>query len=165
MLVAIWVGICGGLVIAQTPPAEPVETPPVTYSQQELKQFALAVNRVNEIEQNANKRSLRAIEEENLNLDRFNEIVEFQQQQASGETLVSDSTMLPTEEELAAFTKAGEQINQIRTEVTSQIVRAIRRTGLEPEKFQEILLAYQQSPELQKQIDKMMGQENTTVAP
>ncbi len=147
---------------AQTPGQQPVpqQQPQATpaasdFSPEELRQFAQAAGRVMEIQAQSEQKMVAAIEQEDLEVDQFNQILTMQQQRATQEDVETPAEE-PTAEEMAAFNKAAQQIMQIRQETDTEMVTAIEDEGLAPEKFQEIMMAYQQNPEVKQQIDAML---------
>ncbi|SDM08971.1 protein of unknown function [Catalinimonas alkaloidigena] len=146
---------------AQVQPA-PTQTQPQTndYSDEELQQFTKVALSVNDLEMNAQEQSIAAIEGENLDIDRFNEIAEYQQQNLNAQEEAAqaevDTSSAPTVDELAAFNKAGQQIMQIRQETTESMIQAIQAGGMAPERFQQIMMAYQENDQLRQRIDAML---------
>jgi hypothetical protein len=136
----------------QTPDAQNPQTQQQTsndFNDQELKQFANAAEKVIVIQQETEQKMVQVIEEENLEIDKFNSILKAQQSPDAEEVDAS-------EEEMQAFNNATQKLIQIQNKVQDDMVQAIEAEGLEPQKYQEIMLAYQSDPELKARIDALL---------
>jgi hypothetical protein len=118
------------------------------FDDQELQQFASAAGKVMLIQQETEQKMMQAIEDENLEIDKFNDILRSQKNQ--------ETEMTATEDEMQSFNNAAEKIIQIKTEVQSDMMRVIQEEGLEPQKYEQILLAYQSDPELKARVDALL---------
>lgn len=118
------------------------------FSDNELKQFAHAAGKVVVIQQETEQKMIKVIEEENLEVQKFNEILEAQQNQPTADIDVS-------EEDLQKFDKVAGKIVEIQTEVQGEMMKAIEEEGLAPEKYEQILLAYQSNPEVRDKVNAM----------
>lgn len=118
------------------------------FNDQELQQFASAAEKVMVIQQETEQKMIQAIEDENLEIDKFNEILKSQQ----------DDTVETTasEDEMQSFNNAAEKIIQIQTAVQSDMMRVIQEEGLEPQKYEQILMAYQSDPEMKARVDAIL---------
>lgn len=121
-----------------------------SFSDEDLAQFSEAAAKVNEIQQSAEKKMIDAIEKQGLNLDKFNEIA-MAQQNPNAEAGAID------EGDMKKFQAVSGDLQQIQTDMQPKMVEAIESTGIELDKYQEIVTAYQQSPELQQRVQEMMG--------
>lgn len=138
-------------VMAQETPAVPQQQQEVVtdFNDEELKQFASAAGKVMEIQQKTQEDMIKVIEDENLELDKFNQILMSQQNQEAEKV---DATA----EEMAAFNNASQKIMEIQTDIQTDVVKAIEEEGLEPQKYEQIMLAYQASPEIKAKIDALI---------
>lgn len=137
--------------IAQTPMQQPQQQQPVKtdFERQELEEFVDVYVASTEIQQGNEAVMMQAIEEEDLDLNRFNEILTVRQNQQSAEEIDA------TAEEMAAFNKAAEKIMAVQQEAQAEIEQLIEsKTG--GEKYQQIAMAYQQSPEVQERVNKIL---------
>lgn len=121
------------------------------FSEEELEDFVDVYVKASEIQQENETVMMQAIEEEDLELERFNEILTARQNQAS----VQDIDATP--EELASFNKAAEKIMEVQQEAQSEINELIEEK-IGAEKYQQIAMAYQQSPEVQQKINEKLQQ-------
>lgn len=132
-------------------PMTPTEAPmsePV--SQDELEQFANVVPELQAIQQSAQEGVAAAIEGSGLTRERFSELYQAQDSpEANPETSVS-----PEEQE--AFSVAYAEIQEIEQEIQSQREQVLASEGLDPQRFNEILGAIQQDPNLQQQVQEML---------
>lgn len=121
------------------------------FSEEELENFVDVYVKASEIQQENETVMMQAIEEEDLELERFNEILTARQSQES----VQDIDATP--EELASFNKAAEKIMEVQQEAQSEINDLIEEK-IGAEKYQQIAMAYQQSPEVQQKINEKLQQ-------
>lgn len=119
------------------------------FEQEELEEFVAVYLKATEIQQGNEAVMLQAIEEEELNPQRFNEILTAQQQQQSAGDIDA------TAEEMAAFNNAAEKIMEIQQEAQVEIQQLIE-SEMGGEKYQQIAMAYQQSPELQQKVNELL---------
>ncbi|UII30832.1 DUF4168 domain-containing protein [Fulvivirga ulvae] len=120
------------------------------FSKGELTSFVEAYEEVQAIQQESDRQVMAAIEEGDLSMERFNEILA-QQQDPGKESDASAG-------EMAAFNAAAQSIIQERQKVERQMVEAIEEEGIDINTYQEIMVAYQQSPKVQKKVNKMLEQ-------
>lgn len=121
-----------------------------SFSDEDLAKFSKAAAKVNEIQQSAEKQMIDAIEKQGLDLDTFNEIA-MAQQNPNAETGAID------EGDMKKFQAVSGDLQQIQMDMQPKMVEAIESTGIELNKYQEMVTAYQQSPELQQRVQEMMG--------
>jgi len=136
---------------AQTAPPAPLQQQKMNtdFSDQELKQFTKAAEAVNKVSMEADAKMVEAIEEAGLELEAFNKIAAAQQN-PNTENPAAD------EAEMKKFREVSGKLQEIQTEMQPKMVSAIESSGMDINKYQELMLAYQQSPELQAKIKKMM---------
>lgn len=122
---------------------------PTDFDSQELEEFVDVYIKSTEIQQGNEEEMIQAIENEDLEINRFNEILTVQQQQQSVEDINA------TPEEMAAFNKAAEKIMAVQQETQAEIQELIE-SEMGAEKYQEIASAYQQSPEVQERVNGIL---------
>lgn len=137
--------VCSTLSLAQSP-AQARED----FSEDELESFVNAYAEVQAIQDESDQKVMEAIESGELSVDRFNEILTQQQDPAKK----ADATA----EEMAAFNDAAQAIIQERQVVEKKMVSAIEEEGIDINVYQEIMVAYQQSPKVQKKVNELMEQ-------
>ena len=131
-------------------PASPGQT---TVTQEELQQFVSVIPMLQEIGQTSQQRSAQIIEQSGLSVERFQELSEAQ---IPGATPSSPAT--PEEQE--SFNQVAPEIQSIQEETLAQQEEVVRAGGLEPNRFNEILVAIQEDPALQQQLQQLMMQNN-----
>jgi hypothetical protein len=120
-------------------------------SESDLERFAVAIQQIQAIEQQAQAQMIEAIESQGLTLDRFNEIAQSQQDPSmQGQVDVSG-------EEAEIFEQAVERITGIRQEADLEMETAVEQEGLNVEEFNLIAQAVQQDPSLQQRVMEMLG--------
>ncbi len=121
------------------------------YTDAELKQFAKAVLEVISIQQQGQMDMIAFIEEDgSMSLDRFNELMMQAQQVASMEDLDASA------EEIQNFETLSEGIMLIQMEMEPKLIGAIEAKEISLEKYEEIMMVYQQNPELQMRIQGLL---------
>lgn len=140
----------------------PTQAPPQTAPQQqqqvkedfsddEIKTFIKANERIVQVQQEGEQEMMQAIEAEDIEIERFNEILMSRQN--------PDQETDATPEELAAFSKAAEKIMEVQQKLEQKAMKAVEEEGMAIEDYQQIMMAYQQSPKVQQQVDKIMKEE------
>lgn len=119
------------------------------FEQQELEEFVNVYIKSTEIQQGNEAEMIQAIEEEELDINRFNEILTVRQNQQSVEDIDA------TAEEMAAFNKAAEKIMEVQQETQAEIEQLIE-SEIGAEKYQQIAMAYQQSPKVQERVNGIL---------
>ncbi|YAF96989.1 MAG: DUF4168 domain-containing protein [Nodularia sp. CChRGM 3473] len=122
-------------------------------STEELQQFANVIPKLQEIGQTAQQKFAQAIQQSGLSIERFQELSQTQQSPEANPSTPA------TPEEQKSFNQASSQIQSIEQETLSQQEQVVRDGGLEPRRFSQILVAIQQSPALQQQVQQLI-QEN-----
>jgi len=121
---------------------------------EELEKFAAAMEDMREIQLESRDEISAAIEKEGLSQQRFREILQAQRN-PEVETDASEA-------ELQKFDSATEQLAQIQRDTQSQMKDAVISQGLEVARFQEILQSVRQDPQLKKQVQQIMREENNS---
>jgi hypothetical protein len=119
----------------------------VEYSDSELLAFVNAANKVLPIQQESQMKMIGEIEEENLTIDQFNDMMK---SFSNGEDINAPA------EEIESFNNALEGIQNIQIEYNEIIVETITTEGIEPAKFEEIMTNYQQDPQLQSRVNEIL---------
>lgn len=143
-------------VVAQTPvfPAIAEESlqgqAQTDVSQEELRQFAGILPRLQNIAETGQQRSLEIIQQSDISVERFQELSQAQQ------TPGSQPSSPPTQEEQQSFNQIAAQIDSIQQQTVLQQEEAVRAGGLELNRFNEIFIAVQQDPALQQQLQQLI---------
>lgn len=143
----------GTSAIAQqyTPPQSQQEAAPQDFSDADLKQFADASGRLMAMQQEGEKTMMGILQEEKISVEKFNEMAQAHQQQKLAEVAAKP-------EEMAAFNKAAQRMMELQPAMQKEVETAIQKDGMTLEKYEQIMLAYQQNPSLQERVNKLMGQ-------
>lgn len=136
---------------AQEPAAAPSVQIREDFSDDELQSFVDANEKVSAIQMEGEQQMIKAIEEEGLSVERFHEILEQQRDpQKATET---------SPEELKSFNSAAQVILQENKKLEQKMTSSIEEAGINIETYQQIMLAYQQSPAIQERVTKMVNNE------
>ncbi len=119
------------------------------FSDSELESFANAVVQIMSIQQQGQQQMMAVIEEADMTVQRFNEIT--MQVQEMGVDQVEMS-----EEEAEVFIILSEEIEQIQINLEDIMIGTIEDEGITIEKYEEIMAAYQQDPELQQRVQQLL---------
>ena len=122
------------------------------FSDDELKSFVKANEKVMAIQMEAEQNMIKAIEEQGLTVDRFHQILEEQRDPQRG-TETSN-------EELKSFNSAAKVILEENAKVEEQMTNSIEAEGIDIETYKQIMLAYQQNPAIQSRVNGMVREEN-----
>lgn len=123
------------------------QAPDIDLSNAELQQFADVVESLQGIQQQARQDMLNAIQEEGLDANRYSQIMKSQQD--------PQSTIEVSDEEMEQFQAATELIQEIEQDMRSTSMNAIEEEGFTPERFQTVLMAVRNDPELQQKLEQM----------
>lgn len=119
------------------------------FSDDELKSFVKANEKVSAIQMQAEQKMIRAIEDEGLSVERFHEILE--QQRDPSRT--SETSM----DELESFNNAAQVILEENERIEKQMTTSIEEEGIDVETYKQIMLAYQQSPAVQDRVNGLIS--------
>lgn len=117
------------------------------YSDQEIETFVEANLDVTKVQQEAQKKAMGIVKKNNLDMDRFNEIVAIQQGQSDEEA---------SAEEMKAFNAAAQEIMANNQKTQSKMVTALENHDISQEKYQNIMMAYQQDEDFRKKVDTVV---------
>jgi len=120
------------------------------FSDDELKSFVKANEKVSAIQMQAEQKMIEAIEEEGLTVERFHEILEQQRDPTRGGT---ETSM----QELESFNNAAQVILDENERIEKQMTSSIEAEGIDVETYKEIMLAYQQSPAIQNRVNDLIS--------
>ena len=144
-------GSASDLVAPAPETPEAVATPESSsISQAELQQFANAVIEVQTIERQTQESMAQLILAEGLSPERFNEI--FLAQQSVGVEPEPEITL----EEQQTFEQVLSQLETIDQAAQTSKEQAVIAQGLEVERFDQILAAVRQDPDLQQQVQELL---------
>lgn len=120
------------------------------FTDAELKQFVNANARLMTIQQESEKAMMSILAEEKISIEKFNTMAVAHQQQKLNEVGA-------TPEEMAAFNKAAGRMMELQPAMMKSAEEAIAKDGMKVERYEQIMLAYQQDPAVQEKVNKMMA--------
>ncbi|HSP40474.1 MAG TPA: DUF4168 domain-containing protein [Gillisia sp.] len=145
--------ICAGLfagttAFAQTPQLpQQQETPQINVSDAELEKFAQVIQALQTAEQESQKKMIAIVEEQDLDIEKFNEIHQAKMQNLEVTASVGDQQK---------HQKAVAKLEAMQPEIMKMMESIITTEGLTMERFQQIATAMQSSPELQQKLQQLM---------
>ncbi len=141
---------------AQVPNPAPSTQPQVTtapqtqISPEELQKFARTLKQLIVIEQGVNQQISQAVSQSGLSEQRFTEIY-----QARNNPPSQPKTAISSQEKQKfdrTFTKLGE----IQQQGQSKMQQIVKKEGIEPARFQQIMAAVKQDPALKQKVQQMI---------
>lgn len=136
---------------AQAPVTVPSTQIRADFSDDELRSFVKANEKVTAIQMEGEQNMVKAIEDEGLTVDRFHELLEHQRDpQRGNETSMSA-------EELKSFNNAAQMILDENERLEKEMTTSIEEEGIDIETYQEIMLAYQHHTGVQERVNKMIN--------
>ena len=117
-------------------------------SDQELKQFASALQQIQVINQQAQQAMVKAVEEKGLEVQRYNEIQQAQQD--------PNQEAEVTEKELKQYETATQELEEIQVQIQQQMQAKIVEEGLTVNRYQEIAAVIQNDPELHQKLQEYL---------
>jgi predicted ribosome quality control (RQC) complex YloA/Tae2 family protein len=148
ILVVFAIGMTGAY--AQLPDQVPGPQP-TDVSENELEQFALAFREIQVIDQQVQMEMLSTVQEDGIDVDRFNEFLTAQQDPVQ--------EFDASEEELSRFAAAYQEIEKIQEKALQQMEEAIQESELTMERYQEIAMTIQANPELLQKLQEHFEEE------
>lgn len=126
-------------------PTAPAQT---EVSQAEVQQFANTIEQFQTIQTGAQEQASQILESEQLSWDRFNQILQSQQ---NPQTQPSPEV---SSQEQQSFDRAVSKLTEVQQTMREQMNQAIRTQGLEPSRFAEILAMVRQDTSLRQRIEQ-----------
>lgn len=122
------------------------------FTDDELELFIDANKEVVKVQQEAEQEMMEAIDEtDGITVERFNEIAMAQQN--------PDADVNMSDEEKTAFQNAAQGVMEVQRETQAKIAATVEEEGMAFNDYRQIMMAYQQSPELQEKIRSMVQEE------
>lgn len=119
------------------------------YNDTELKKFAKVIVEVITIQQESQMQMISLIEEHEMSIKRFNEMMVESQEKPMDQ-------VAGTDDEKEAFADISVQIMEIQEQMEDRLIASIEDEGLTIDKYEQILQDYQQDPELQQRIQSLV---------
>ncbi|WP_232835082.1 DUF4168 domain-containing protein [Pleomorphovibrio marinus] len=120
------------------------------FSDDEYEKFVKINMEMIPLQEQAQQKMMNAIEEHGIDVERFQMLA--QAQQSGNITDVSEDP-----EEIAKFNEAGQEVMKVQEETNQEMQKTIAENDMDVQKFQEMSVAYNQSPKVKEKIDSMIG--------
>lgn len=139
---------------AQNAPGMDTAPPPEPVTEEELESFAVAYGEIQTIQAELDERTSSALEQSDMESERFYTLNQMAQQSdpADGLPGVSD-------EELSEYQDVLADLIAIQDEMQGEMVTAVREKELSVERFNEIIVAIQQDPDLAERAQTYIEQQ------
>lgn len=148
----LMVFVASAITLAQMPPQmqqHQQKQEKIDISDGDMKKFAAAFQEVQTINQSTQVKMQKAIQDEGLKIERFQEIQQIQNNpKQDGD--ISDN-------ELKKFKSAAGKLGQIQMQAQQSMQKKIKGEGLTIQRYQKIMASLQQDPELQKKLKEMLA--------
>ncbi len=115
---------------------------------QEFKKFASAYQQVQRVDQQAQQNMIKAIKDEGLDVQRFNQLLQAQQD--------PNQEVDASNEEIKKYESASTELEKIQGQAQQEMQEKITEEGLTVPRYQEISAAIQASPELQEKLQEYL---------
>lgn len=130
------------------PPATQQQKVKTDFSDSQLKTFVSVNQKLQPLQQATEQKMQASIKTAGLTVERFQAIAKIKE---------SGSKEAVTPDESTSFDKVVKDLMAQREKVDSEMQDIIKKEGMDVQTFQGIAMAYQQSPEIQQKIQKMLG--------
>lgn len=120
------------------------------WKKEELTKFIKANKEVTVVQQNNEQKIMNAIEEGGMDVATFNKILTAKQQQKKAEGA--------SEDDLKKFNVVVNDVIKIQQKMQSKMNQAIKNSGLEVDKYDQIMYAYQNSNTVKQEINQLVQQ-------
>jgi len=142
-----------GATAQQQMPPQQQQQVDTDFSDEDYEKFVKINQEIIPLQEEMQGRMIQSIEETGLDINRFNELA--QAQQAGNIKEVSQDP-----EEIAKFNEAGQKVIEMNQEIGAAYQQKMDEHDMDQQKFQRMMMAYQQSEEVRSRIDSMMEDES-----
>ncbi len=120
------------------------------FTDEELKLFVEAVQQIMPLNQISQMQMMGELEDQDISIEKFNEI---------NQALQMGQEPDATQDEMDAFNIAMDNIEEIQIEFEEILKETIEETGLSFDRYEEIIMAYEEDPELQDRIHNLLEEQ------
>lgn len=120
-----------------------------SYSDEEVDLFADVVVKVVPVQQEAEQKMVKKIEEGGMKLDNFNQIARQMQQGQQPEGV--------EEADMKKFQSISQKLQSIQMETQQKMNEIISDAGISPALYQEMIAAYSTNPDVKKKVDEKLA--------
>ncbi len=121
------------------------------FSDEEIETFVESNLDVSKVQQESQKKAMGIIEKNDMELERFNEIVAIQQGQ-------SDEEASP--EELKKFNAAAQEIMANNQKTKAKMQEILGQHDIDEHKYQQIMMAYQQDEDFREKVNSVVQEKS-----
>jgi len=141
--------MAASVAFAQVPQQMPQQQD-IDVSDGEINQFASVFVELQSMNQGVQQKMMSAVEEEGIEVQRFNQIMQAQQD--------PNKEVEANEEELQNFAKASQAVEQIQAKVQKEMEKVITENDLTVQRYQQIMMAVRTDTELQQRLQQKIQQ-------
>lgn len=123
--------------------------PNADVSDKEVKQFVAAIQQVQQVEMATQQEMVGEVNKEEMEVNRFNEIVQAQQDPTA-------EVAPPTEEEMEKVERIVKTFEEIQFEAQQKMQQKIENEGLSIERYQQLMNLVQSDNELMQKVQESM---------
>jgi hypothetical protein len=138
--------MAASVAFAQVPQQMPQQQQEIDVSDGEINQFASVFVELQSMNQGVQQEMMSAVEEEGIEVQRFNQIMQAQQD--------PNQEVDANEEELQNFAKASQAVEQIQAKVQKEMEKVITENDLTVQRYQQIMMAVRTDTELQQRLQQ-----------
>lgn len=120
------------------------------YSEDDITQFVSINKETLPIQMAAQQKMMTVVQESGMDMTKFQTMA--MAAQKGDQTLGGAS-----DEEKAQFMALGEKLNALQQDLGTKMQEAVTASGMEPMKFQQMAMTYQQDASFRSKIDGLMG--------
>jgi len=142
--------MAASVAFAQVPQQMPQQQD-IDVSDGEINQFASVFVELQSMNQGVQQKMMSAVEEEGIEVQRFNQIMQAQQD--------PNKEVEANEEELQNFAKASQAVEQIQAKVQKEMEKVITENDLTVQRYQQIMMAVRSDTELQQRLQQKIQQD------
>ncbi len=128
----------------EAPPQEVKED----YTQDELKTFIEANQKITKVQQQMEQKMMQSISDGGMEVNKFNEILTSKQN--------PDAEVQASEEDLAQFDAISQEIISLQQGMQQELVTAVKEAGMDVEVYDQMMYAYQNSEKVQQEVNKLL---------
>lgn len=114
----------------------------------ELEKFASALGNIQTVNQSAQKEMMTAVQSADMNIERFNELSQAQQN--------PNAKVEASPDEMEKFNTASQKVQKVQQNAQAKMQTKIEKAGLTVNRYQEIAAVVQNDPEMQKKLQELM---------
>jgi len=114
----------------------------------EMTEFAEVFQKIRMVNQEAQQQMIKVVEEQDLDAERFNEI-----HQA---TMDPNKEVQATEDESKKYNVIVAELEEMQPKFKDRMEQLIEESTLSPQRYQEMVMALQTNPDLQKRFQKIL---------